>query len=259
MNDNLSRSTLMLIKQMQNALKRDVLISVILFFLFSAVIYYTDIIMRVYHFGVDSHLPVDLFFAVSFAALIVLTLFSMKRLREIKFFFNSAVDMSRVDFLTEIFNRRALFELLEFEFNKNRRYPDEHFVFIMFDIDNFKTINDSYGHNAGDEVLKSVASTLASSIRKTDIYGRFGGDEFGVILPHSDIDSGIKVAEKIKDSVNSLEYEHKGEKFGVSLSIGVVGVPAGSHIDTMEKLVEYTDKFLYMAKQQGKNRVCYPQ
>lgn len=259
MGDNLSRSTLSLIKQMKDTLRKDILLSAVLFVFFSAAIFYSDIIMRVYRFGIDHKLPSDLFFAVSFAALIILTLFSLKRMREIKVFFDSAVDMSRIDFLTEINNRRALFELLEFEFNKNKRYPDEHFVFIMFDIDNFKTINDTYGHNKGDEVLKKVAESLSACIRKTDICGRFGGDEFGVILPHSKISSGITVAEKIRECINKLEFDHKGEKFGVSLSIGVVGVPAGSHIDTMEKLVEYADKFLYMAKQQGKNRVCCPE
>jgi len=258
MSSNSNRSTMSVVQEMKLALKKDMAVAVFSgMILFIAFMYYKPV-STLYEMSGREGSYIDVMAGFLFSFFIVVSYFSLKRLVEMKRFFKEAMAMSRMDFLTEVYNRRALFEMLELEFNKNKRFPDAKFCFLLFDIDNFKGINDGYGHATGDTVLREVAKTVVCSVRKTDVCGRFGGDEFGVILPYTELSKGIIVADKIKENVSKLIFGPLRERFSVTLSMGVVVVPAGSGVETMEQLVEHVDKYLYTAKRSGRNRVASP-
>ncbi len=157
-------------------------------------------------------------------------------------------EMAERDPLTGIYNRRALNRFLE-EFLHKFRIYGEKFSVIMFDIDHFKRINDTFGHDVGDYVLKEVVNVTKRCIRKQDIFGRWGGEEFLIILPYTTLDVAVKVAERIR---TSLEF-HTFEKVGkVTASFGVTEVKVE---DTIESLIRRADEALYRAKRKGRNRV----
>ncbi len=152
------------------------------------------------------------------------------------------------DGLTKIYNHRYIFERLETEIHEAQRYGKRLSV-IMFDIDNFKTINDSFGHQTGDSVLVDVASALLANFRDVDIVGRYGGEEFAVILPETDLASGKLSAERARQSVEKLMFGMKGIKITVS-----GGVAEYENEDAL-RLLRKADELLYAAKQNGKNRI----
>jgi len=158
--------------------------------------------------------------------------------------------ISRRDALTGINNRGYWSECLELEFNRYKRYKSQ-VSLIMFDIDNFKNVNDGFGHLAGDEVIKSVAHTLQSSIRSTDISGRYGGDEFGLILPETERDSALYFAERFRKKIEALEVVFEGEVIKYTVSIGVAAMD--DNAKTPEDWIQYTDKALYEVKEAGRN------
>ena len=153
--------------------------------------------------------------------------------------------MAITDSLTGISNRRHLFDVLAVETEKARRYGSS-FALLMFDIDYFKKINDTLGHQKGDEILKKVADVLMSSIRTVDVAGRYGGEEFLVVLTESDIDGSVAVAERIRREVAKLDS-------GLVTISGGVSVYSG---ETPEDLLKKTDVLLYRAKNEGRNRIC---
>jgi len=123
---------------------------------------------------------------------------------------------------------------------------------IMFDIDNFKKVNDTFGHQIGDLVLTEIADLLTNKLRKSDIVGRYGGEEFLVILPDTDINGGFIIAEKIRKSVSKLCFE---EAKGLNTAISGGAVQLKTH-DALQ-LVKEADNLLYKAKHEGKNKICY--
>ncbi len=161
-------------------------------------------------------------------------------------------DESELDYLTKMYNRRTMLKFLKKTFAGSERYGNE-LSFLMADIDKFKNINDTYGHFAGDDILKNTASIMQSSLREADIAGRMGGEEFGVILPNADKEAAALVAEKLRRSVESSSINLKGKKVGVTISIGVSTYTKG---DTIEKFMKKADDALYNAKETGRNRVC---
>jgi diguanylate cyclase (GGDEF)-like protein len=157
------------------------------------------------------------------------------------------------DFLTGIWNRAALMEHAIREFGRAERESATTTV-LMCDIDDFKSINDTHGHQAGDEVLKEVAERIGESLRSYDILGRYGGEEFMLVLPNTDQEGGLVVAQRICDSVSTKSLEIPGERLSCSLSIGMYAeVP--SKVYTVEKMIAIADEALYIAKLNGKNRV----
>jgi len=158
------------------------------------------------------------------------------------------LELSRVDFLTKVFNRRALYEKLEYEISRSERYLYP-FSILMVDIDYFKKVNDTYGHLTGDRILVQVAEMIGNTIRKTDIFGRYGGEEFLLILPEIDRQSGIVVAEKIRKSIQDATF---AENIKITASLGLVEYKHGTSIDD---LVNAADSMLYAAKKNGRNRV----
>jgi diguanylate cyclase (GGDEF)-like protein len=152
------------------------------------------------------------------------------------------------DSLTEICNRRKFLELLQAEIQESKRYGAP-LALIFFDIDNFKAINDTYGHDAGDSVLRELARVVTAIIRKTDIFGRFGGEEFVVLVHNNDVRTGRDLAEKIRWAV-----EHKSFPMVGSMTCSF-GVAQFYPDDTVESIIKRADEAMYVAKQGGRNRV----
>ncbi len=158
--------------------------------------------------------------------------------------------MAHNDNLTGLFNRNYLEYLLDSEFHKARRKKTS-FIVMMADVDKFKSINDNYGHGIGDVVLRSVAQKLSESIRESDVAGRYGGDEFVIILSKISPYKAQEIAQRILDSVESITAGELAPR--VSLSIGIA---CQSDETNVLQLVEKADKAMYRAKQDGGNRFC---
>ena len=165
--------------------------------------------------------------------------------------------LSTTDGLTGLLNRRALNDILRHEIDRACRYNTE-LSLIICDIDKFKTINDSYGHTAGDRALQLVAETLKNALRRADIPGRYGGDEFMVILPETPLSGAKSLAEKIRFAVYEQTLELPGNnRVRLSLSLGVASCCSSE--DSLDTLVALADAALYSAKQSGRNRVSVTQ
>ena len=159
---------------------------------------------------------------------------------------------SEVDDLSKTLNRRKLFETLNDAFYAFKRYH-ENYCFLVVDIDNFKRINDSYGHSLGDEAIRKVAEICKLKVRKTDSIGRLGGDEFGIILKHTDDISPVAFAERLVDAVSNTLLHEELSDTRISVSIGLSYF---AESDTgMEDIYHRADLALYDAKRRGKNRV----
>ena len=128
---------------------------------------------------------------------------------------------------------------------------------ILCDVDYFKLYNDTYGHQAGDVCLQQVANALRNSVRQFDLVARYGGEEFVVVLPNTDAQKALYIAERIQFKVRSLEIPHKSSRVSqfLTLSCGVAGCPPQSKISSTE-LIEAADQALYVAKQAGRNRTA---
>lgn len=257
MKDDINKSTLNIVRTMKSALARDSVLALI----FGAVIFWgaekIDIVNFMHRFGYSHQFyAMDTVINFLLSAFLVYTVFSLMRFIEMIRFFRVMLKISRYDYLTRVYNRRSLIELLEMEFARNQRSKEGYFSFILFDIDDFKGINDNFGHSLGDLVLKSIGKTLLDTVRKSDICGRFGGDEFAVILPYTELENATKVAEKVREKISRLKFSSSKTTINVTLSIGVIEVVHGSPIDSFEKVIAEADKYLYKAKKKGKNTVC---
>jgi diguanylate cyclase (GGDEF)-like protein len=160
--------------------------------------------------------------------------------------------LASTDELTGLFNRRRFFEELEREFQRHRRYGSA-LSLMMLDIDHFKRINDTLGHQAGDIVLREVAQLLAASVRRTDTVGRYGGEEFASLLPETRRDEAIEVAERFRAIVEARAFQYGEQRVTVTVSIGIS--IAGEATDTEGALIRAADDALYRAKSEGRNRV----
>jgi diguanylate cyclase (GGDEF)-like protein len=157
------------------------------------------------------------------------------------------------DSLTGLHNRQQILELAEREFQRARRLGHA-LGALMVDIDNFKQVNDTYGHAAGDQVLRSVAACTRSQLRDIDLLGRYGGDEFVVLLVETDGDDAGKVAERIRQGVAQTPVAVEGSPLNVTISVGVA--PVTETCPNLSALLNDADVALYAAKKAGKNRVA---
>ncbi len=160
--------------------------------------------------------------------------------------------LTTMDGLTQVHNRRYFDEQLDREISRSRRY-ERVLSLVMMDIDRFKGINDSYGHLAGDYVLKQLASTVRVKIRREDVFARYGGEEFGIILPEIDLQGARLFAEKVRQMVARQQFAFEKHTIPVTVSLGVAGL-AGDHRSAAD-LVSAADARLYEAKTTGRNRV----
>ncbi|TFG84566.1 MAG: diguanylate cyclase [Spirochaetales bacterium] len=156
------------------------------------------------------------------------------------------------DSLTGLFNRGYLFERAAQEFERANRY-DHFLAALMIDIDFFKNINDTYGHHVGDEVLIEVAHCIRDELRAIDICGRYGGEEFVVILPETGSEMTLQVAERIRLKIEGLDLASGNRQLKVTVSIGVAVMDGDCH--SLEALLQRSDRALYAAKESGRNRV----
>lgn len=159
----------------------------------------------------------------------------------------------RIDGLTQLANRAYFDEKLAEMIKLRQRYDDEPFCLMMIDLDNFKAINDSNGHPAGDRILKGVATKIKATLRGSDFLARFGGDEFALILVKTDRKAAEDVAWKLCSEVRGSRFLLDAETLSMTLSIGLT--EAGKH-DTEESLLKRADDALYRVKAQGRNSVC---
>ncbi len=161
-------------------------------------------------------------------------------------------ELARIDWLTGVYNRSHFYELATHEFAIATRY-DQALAICMFDVDHFKQVNDRYGHLIGDQVLRAVAQTAARQIRAADCIGRFGGEEFILLLPNTDTLAGLMLAERLRAAIADLRVSTEQGEVAVTISAGVAGrQPADTVI---ERLIDRADQALYAAKRQGRNCV----
>ena len=160
---------------------------------------------------------------------------------------------NRIDGLTQAFNRKHWEECLASEFSRARRYSYE-LALVMLDLDQFKALNDTFGHQGGDKVLVETAKSINDLLRMGDMFGRYGGEEFAVILPNTDLVGAEEVAERIRQTIASNTVDYQGHSINVTVSIGVAVIDAK---DTRyEDLISNADIALYEAKSMGRDRVC---
>ncbi|MET0094553.1 MAG: GGDEF domain-containing protein, partial [Sedimenticola sp.] len=160
--------------------------------------------------------------------------------------------ISRTDGLTRLMNRHAWEESVEQEFRRAVR-SGRASTLVMFDIDHFKKVNDTYGHQAGDEVLRQVAETLMETQRDTDLAGRYGGEEFGVLLLDTDLEGASYFCERLRVLIEDLLVEYEGSKIQVTISLGIAEIP--EYMDEYTQWIEHADKALYRSKAEGRNRI----
>ncbi|HSO13017.1 MAG TPA: diguanylate cyclase [Anaerolineales bacterium] len=170
-------------------------------------------------------------------------------------------DLATRDPLTNLFNRRHFLNLAEQEWKRSLRYGHP-LCALMLDMDHFKQINDQHGHAAGDKALNSVANVIRSTLRSSEIAGRYGGDEFVILLPETQPKNGVRVAERISQAIKEYAISSKQGVIELSPSIGVACM-SGKHDDptkSLNELLSHADKALYNAKRVGKGQVClYPE
>jgi two-component system, cell cycle response regulator len=158
---------------------------------------------------------------------------------------------AHLDPLTGLPNRRAIMERLQQEWARMERHGGP-LSFIMADLDQFKKVNDTYGHNVGDQLLQMVAKALAQQCREVDLPARYGGDEFAIVVPNELAGAAIHLAERCRQAVEKGSLSARGETIRATASFGVAEAPGPS---SPEALIERADKALYQAKEAGRNQV----
>jgi diguanylate cyclase (GGDEF)-like protein len=159
------------------------------------------------------------------------------------------------DSMTQLNNHQRFNDLLDQEISRSIRYKAPLSV-IIADIDFFKSINDTFGHLAGDMVIKAVGESLKKELRESDHIARYGGEEFAVILPETSLKGSLKVAERLRVAIESLKVVYENKKINFTMSFGVAELSINANISRKE-LIKNADSALYRAKQQGRNRCCF--
>lgn len=161
--------------------------------------------------------------------------------------------MANTDELTGLYNRRGFEEFLQWEFRKGERYHRMASI-LLLDLDHFKKVNDTYGHLAGDNVLVAVAQKCKSELRKSDILSRYGGEEFIALLPDTNRENALKVAEKMRQAIESTSISTSEGTIYLTISIGVASFGDKDELP-IDEVIKYADDSLYSAKRSGRNMV----
>ena len=160
--------------------------------------------------------------------------------------------LATIDGLTQIYNKKYFHDRLKEEFNRARRYKRD-LSFILIDLDHFHNLNETYGHLAGDYVLKHIAQLVSKNLRKEDAFGRYGGEEFGIILPEIDIQNSLFLAEKIRKIIETGDFEFDDKNILVTASIGISTLE--DDMKEPDHIMKKADDALYKAKSEGRNCV----
>jgi diguanylate cyclase (GGDEF)-like protein len=161
-------------------------------------------------------------------------------------------ELAMTDSLTKVFTRRAIFNKFNEEIDRAARYKRP-LVIAMVDVDHFKKFNDSEGHVLGDEALKKIAQAFCTNLRKSDAVGRYGGEEFLLVLPETKLQSAKEIAERLRYNIEKISFQGQKEEAYLTVSMGLAAFP--EHGISADDLVQAADHGLYMAKQQGRNQI----
>jgi diguanylate cyclase (GGDEF)-like protein len=225
-------------------LPRDTIRSVLMIPLF-----FKDLVVGFLNLGsqeLDHFTAEDEHVAAAFAAQVAVALENSRLYEE-------AQRLATIDTLTGLYNRRHFFFLADREIERALRYNIQLAV-IMIDLDQFKTINDTYGHIVGDQVLRAVANVYNQALRKVDIVGRYGGEEFTIILPEIGLEGAKYVAERLRTLIAAIDIKTKQGRVKVTISQGLAALD--EEHNTLEILLERADRALYAAKATGGNQVA---
>ncbi len=165
-------------------------------------------------------------------------------------------ELSVTDGLTQLFNHHAFQERLREEFRRSQRYDDP-VALILLDLDHFKQINDQFGHQVGDAVLRGLSEVLKQAVRETDFLARYGGEEFAVLLPHTHLAGALTVAERISHDIHRMQLSSL-KHLRVTASFGISCFPTRS-ISSPEQLLKTADDAMYRAKNEGRNKISLHQ
>ena len=189
------------------------------------------------------------YLGVSFHAYVDRSMSYFKRMRDYN---NQLQDLASHDPLTRVFNAGAYYRACDQQIHASQR-SNEPFAVLFIDLDHFKSINDTHGHAVGDDVLRTVAQTLQTTVRRSDILGRIGGEEFSVFLPNTQLLGAQQLAETLRVAIESIHIEVDGVRLKITASIGV----AAKRFDqeTMQAIQQHADQAMYEAKRGGRNRV----
>ncbi|MBW6488084.1 diguanylate cyclase [Sulfurimonas sp.] len=174
-----------------------------------------------------------------------------KKIEQLELELERAKEQSKEDFLTKLLNRRALDEFMSVKEAEFERYGHD-FTVVLFDLDNFKAVNDTYGHDAGDAVLVAFSKILKNEARAVDVVGRFGGEEFIAILGETGLDGGVAFAQKVRNKIKNTRLMYKESRINVTVSCGVS--ERKTHF-SLANLITSADEALYKAKNEGRDRV----
>lgn len=192
----------------------------------------------------QSNYPESKFYKTMVSELLVLL--------KMRYLYSETEYLSVIDGLTGLYNRRHFEYNVEREFLRVKRYPAD-LSLAMIDIDHFKNVNDTYGHQFGDYVLKEISDIISASFRKTDMIYRYGGEELAIILTETSLDNSMIPLERLREKISKYEFIYNGVQANITISIGVSYNL--SDIKTQEELIECADKALYRAKQTGRNKL----
>ena len=172
-------------------------------------------------------------------------------IKQINYIYTRTKYLSITDELTGLSNRRCFDTTFEKEYLRASRYNNK-LTLVMFDIDHFKAVNDTYGHQCGDFILRQVANAALQTFRKTDTVFRYGGEEFAVILTETDIEQSIIPLERFRKTIQTLGLTYQGQSVDITVSIGACQLT--SDIATKEQFLQKADEALYEAKNSGRNK-----
>lgn len=173
------------------------------------------------------------------------------RLRQLNFQLQQLV---HTDDTTGLFNKRRLLEQLDLEIARTKRYG-EILSCLMLDLDHFKLINDTHGHQAGDEVLRQIGARFRQRLRVTDFVARYGGEEFTILLPCTDASGARRVAESLSSAIRNREFTIPNARVSLTISIGIACCTKFDRLDSQQVILE-ADRALYRAKRAGRDRIC---
>ncbi|MBT6046326.1 MAG: diguanylate cyclase [Candidatus Scalindua sp.] len=206
---------------------------------------------KVIQMGAYEYLPKSRINAESLSRIINNTLERFRLRNDVKRAQAKMAEMSTVDELTQLHNRRYFIDALEGEFERASRYKSE-MALVILDLDNFKKINDTYGHPTGDKVLSCIGRILKQLVRRSDLACRYGGEEFAVVLPNVNKEGIYTAYERFRETVSKQLFEHESKQFHVTVSIGIA---FSNDAESSDDLLAHADQALYRAKESGKNRV----